>query len=125
MGTNRAHTLILEIDVCRSAQCLFKAVCTDQRSGTIVFILLAYLLWDVNPGIGLVQFLAAQFLCEYRIQVFRFQWLLSGWMDRRHRFVHHVGLDVVPLSWDLILWEEIPLDSLFHNFFSFRFIIIH
>ena len=63
----------------------------------------------MNPRIYLVHFLTSQFLCEDGEQILSFQRLFRTRVEWGHRLVDHVSLDVVPLSWNLALGQEITL----------------
>ena len=103
---DRTHTLVFKIDVRRSAERLFEAVSAYQRRRTVILILFAYRLRDVDPCVCLVQLLIGQRLREDRIKVRGFQRLACGGIQRRHRFIDHVGLYVVPLGRDFALRQE-------------------
>ena len=54
MASNRAHTLVLEIDVSRGVECLFQSISTYQGRTTVVLVLFAYRLGYINPGVGVI-----------------------------------------------------------------------
>ena len=95
-----ADALVLEVDMCRCAECFLQSISAHQRSAAVVFVHFADLFGDFNPRVGLIQFLAAEFLGKDRIQVFCFQRLLGGGIERRHGLVHHVGLYIIPVMWN-------------------------
>ena len=101
-----AYTFVLEVDVCRSAQCLFQSVGTHQWSGTPILVIFAYGFGNFNPGILHVEFLMTQFLGKDRVEVFRLQGFLGFRVQWRHRLVFHIRLYVIPESWNFVLWQD-------------------
>ena len=115
MRTDRAYTFILEIDVCGCSQCLFQSIGAYQRGTAIVFIHFAHCLGYFNPCICLVQLLFAKLLGKDRIKIFRFQGFFGFRVQRRHGFVLHIRLYVVPIFRDFILWQDKTLLFCAHN----------
>ena len=117
--THGAHALVLEIYVGGSAERLFKPVSAHEGSGTVVFVHLAHFLGNVNPAVGLVEFLATKLLGEDGIEVFGLEGFVRGGIQRRHGLVGHVGLYVVPLAWYFLFGKEISLFLFAHNYCVF------
>ena len=114
----RSHgtdALVLEIDVCRCAQCLFQSVGTYQRCAAVILVHVAHFFGDFDPGIRLVQLLVTQFFGEDRVEVFGFQRLAGGWVQRWHGLVHHVGLYVVPILWNFVFRQDKSFCSFAHS----------
>ena len=118
-----ADTFVLEIDVCRSAECLFQAISPHERCAAIVFVHFAHFLGNLYPRVGLVEFLSRHLFREDGEEVFRLHGLVGFRVQQRHGFVHHVGLDVIPIAWDFVFRKEISF-SLFHVDMSFDVIFL-
>ena len=103
---HRADALVLEVDMCRCAERFLQSISAHQRSAAVVFVHFADLFGDFNPRVGLIQFLAAEFLGKDGIQVFCFQRLLGAGVKRWHGLVHHIGLYVIPVLWDFLFREN-------------------
>ena len=63
--------LKLVIDLRRSLQLFFQAVCADKRRRTIHLVEIADLLGDLDVRVFIVQFLGDQILAEYAAKFFR------------------------------------------------------
>ena len=122
MRTQGVGGLVLEIDVCGGAECLFEGVGAHQGCGAVVLVLVEHVLGNVYPAVLGVELLHAAFAWEDVCQVIDAQGLLGSRVDGRHGLVGHVGLDVVPLCRNLTLLEdEFFLFS--HNNISFGLVI--
>ena len=111
---DRADAFVLEVYMGRCPQSLFQSVGPYERCAPVVFVHFAHFLGNLYPRVRLVQLLPAQFFRKNRIQVFRFQRLLGGRIEWRHGFVHHVGLNVIPIARDVLFCQKISF-FLFHN----------
>ena len=98
MRTQGIGRLVLEINMCIGTQGLLQSVGTDQRSGTVVTVLVADLVRDVYPRMLLVKLLARAFFIEDMCQVLNMKGLMGSRIERWQRFIGHVGLNVVPLT---------------------------
>ena len=120
MRTERIHALILEVDVSRSAESLFKGVGTHKRSGAIVAVLVEHLIRNVNPSVHGVKLLLRAFAAEDVCKVVNRQRLLCCRIKRHHGLVWHIGLYIVPFCWYFVFAEN--KSFLFHvclNFYRF------
>ena len=112
---HRADTLVLEVDVRRSAECFLQSVGAYQRCAAVVLVHFAHFLGYLDPGVRLVQLLPAQLFGEDREHVFRFQRLLGGGVQRWHGFVHHICLYVVPVVRNFLFREDESFSLVAHS----------
>ena len=96
--TYRAYAFVLEVYMGRCPYRFFKSVCTDKRGRAIVCVHFTHFVGYVDPSVGLVELLSAEFFGKQGIEILDLQRLSCGRIQKRHRFVLHVCLDVVPLS---------------------------
>jgi len=92
--------------MCRGSKSLFQLIRPHQRSYTIIFILFAYGFGNIDPRIGLIQLLTGKFMGKNREKIFRLKWFVCLGVQRGQRFVDHICLNIVPLSWDFTLRKE-------------------
>ena len=118
-----ADAFVLEVDVSRGAECLFQSVGAHQRRAAVVFVHFAHFFGNLYPRVSLVEFLPRHLFRKDGEEVFRFHRLACGRVEQRHGFVHHVGLDVIPIAWDFVFREEVSF-SLFHVDMSFDVIFL-
>ena len=102
----RVDALVLEVDMCGGVEGFLQFVGAYQRGGAVTFVFVEYLLGDVNPGVGLVEFLPRALFGENGEQVLGLQGLFGAGVQQVKRFVFHLRLDVVPACGELILGEE-------------------
>ena len=105
MRTQRIGRFVLEIDMGRSVEGLLQSVGTHERCRTVVGILVAHLLGNVDPRMLGVELLTGTFHAEDVSKVFGHHRLMGGRMEGRQRLVGHVGLDVIPLCGDVFLLQ--------------------
>ena len=106
MGAYRADALILEIDVCRRSESLFKSICTHERSTSVIGISLTHFIRYLYPSVSLVEFLACTFLTEQLRQIRNCYRFLCLGIKHGHRLHRHIRLDVIPAIGDHILRQH-------------------
>ena len=79
----------------------------DERCAAIVFVVVTHGLGDVDPLVGHVHLLARHLLRENGEQVLSRHGLACLGVERRQGFGWHDRRNVEPLSWDIILGQEI------------------
>ena len=92
--------------MCLCVERLFQCVGTHQWSGTIVAVFVAHLVGDVDPSVFLIELLTGAFLIENMCQVVGMKRLVGSRIQRRHGLVGHLGLDVVPLTGNILLVQK-------------------
>ena len=92
--------------MCCSTQSFLQSVGTNQWSRTVERILFLYILWNVNPSVLSIKLLLRALLVKDVRQVVCTERLVSLWVQRWHRLIRHICLNVVPLSRDILLLEN-------------------
>ena len=92
--------------MCCSTQCFFQSIGTNQWCRTVERILFLYILWNVNPSVLSIKLLLRALLIKDVRQVVCTERLVSLWVQRWHRLIRHICLNVVPLSRDILLLEN-------------------
>lgn len=103
----------------RGSEGLFETGGANQGCRAVVFVHFAHFFGDVDETVGLVHFLAAELFGEDGVEVFGLEGLTGGRVEGWHGLVGHVGLNVVPLSWNLVFGEEVTLCLFAHDFLNF------
>ena len=108
------YAFVLEIDLCRGAEGFFQSRGAHQRRRPPYLVDLLHLFGDVDETLRR-HLLVDQFFGEDGAHLLLRHGLLGRGMQRRQRFVGHVGHDVVPLCGHLTLGQAEFL--CFHVFF--------
>ena len=115
--THRADALVLEINMRGSSQGFLQGIGADKGRAAVEFVHLAHRPGNLNPRVGLIEFLAAELAGENGKQVFGPERLVRLRIERRQRFGGHLGLDIVPMAGNVVFGKEIAL--VLFLFFSF------
>ena len=105
MAPGRADTLPLVIDLRRCLEELLQPVSTVQRAGSPEMQDILYFFRDVDIPVRR-NFLLYQLHREDRFEVIRSHRFMGNGMEGGIQRRWHVRLDIIPLRWHLLLFEQ-------------------
>ena len=105
MASGGVVALEFVVNMRRGPQFFFQTVCPDERRGTIHFVEIPDFLRDLDPGVGLIQFLADQLVAEHRPELFKSHRLKRSRVQKRGRLILHIRPEIVPGPGHLIFFD--------------------
>ena len=106
------------IDLRRCLQLFLQAVGSHEGGRTVHFIKFSDFIRYIDVCIRIIQFLLYQFITENMPQFFKGHGLQSAGIQKRSRFIFHIGPHVIPLLGHLRFFQIDFVGNFFvrHNF---------
>ena len=97
-------TLELVVNLCRCAEFLLKAICTNEWRRSVHFIEIKDFFRNINIWCSIIKLLLYKLVTENMTEFIRSNRFQCSRIKKRSRFFLHISTNVVPLLWEFIFF---------------------